>query len=478
MGIRKKQHTVRTPDTAPPAKPACIQRADTIRRKAQHYTNITEQTGKQCNDRHRASQQREQAEKEMAVLRAEALQARRLAAQIEELHQPPRPRRKGRIMSTTFSDPGQAQRMTRRETDSTPSTGSQLSFNPLHPSMELPPEQLIRLLGLENKTKRRKKRPASSAASSGKMKPAARAVDKLAKLTLPAIPPASAEREKDIASTPFEGPRRNLVAASLVVGTLAGIGLSIYLFWGSPDEATATASQKAPLQGTEKSLRQAPATRKAPSSIASPATAPVPATVESARQGTVNRANIISPADIEMEQARLRENAEKRFAERMLQQDIRLDREALTTQPAPAEALIPAPDSDATIAAENAKTDPEPVVVISEPASAPVQPAVAPAEAITNPASEPEPVTEDLPLSLEQEPAMTPVDSSVEHATDSAATQEPVYQAPLATPLEDEVTTTETGNINESERTTVENGNIDEGEVTTIETGNTGDALF
>ncbi len=409
MGIRKKQQG--TTDTTSPAKPACIQHADTIRRKARHYTNLTEQTGKQCDDRHRAIQQRQQAEKEMAELRAEAIQARRLATQIENLHQPVQHRRKGRIMSTTISDPGQAQRMSRRDSDNSHSGGGQLSFNPLHPSMELPPEQLIRLLGLENKTKRRKKRPASRTALSGKLKPTGMLADTPVRLT-PVTPPASAEREKDMASLPFEEPQRNLMVAALVAGAIAGIGLSIYLFWGNPDEVKATAAHNPPLQ--------IPATSKVQTATVAPPAAPVAAPGVSMTQGTVDRGNSIpQTADTEAEQARLRGEAEKRFAERM-QQDVRRDQETMPIEPDPATA-------------------------------------VAPAEAATAP----ETFVEEQPLKIEQKPLTTPLTPPVDQAADRVYTPEPEYQEPL-----------------ENENTAVETGGGVEDEATTEESENTGEALF
>ncbi len=447
----------------PPANPACIQRAETIRRKAQHYTNLSEQTGKQCNDRHRASQQREQAEREMAALRAEAVQARRLASHIENLHQPANVQQKGRIMSSTISDPGHAQRMTRRETDTPHSTGSQLSFNPLHPSMELPPEHLIRLLGLENKPKRRKKRPASTATPSVKQKSAGPATkDKPVKLSLPATPPASAEREKDMASTPFdEKPRRNLVVASLAAGVVAGIGLSLYLFWGNPGEVTVTATQKTPPHRTEKSLHPSPATNKAmkpamvPPAAASSAAPPVkaptvaatpaiteaaPATVESSVQGTVIRENLLPQADIEIEQARLRDEAENRFAERMLQEEIRHDREVLTTSPASASVVSPELASEP---AETLARDPV-------PASAPELQSPAPAVTVIEATPKAEPLKDDVMLSPVQEPAAIPVNTDLEQTTDDAATQEPAYQQPVTPSPEEEASTVDNGNPGEA----------------------------
>lgn len=453
MGIRKKPHAARTSDTVPSAKPACIQRAETIRRKAQHYTNITEQTGTQCNDRHGANQQRELAEREMAALRAEAVQARRLASHIENLHQPANRQRKGRIMSSSISDPGQAQRTARRETDMPHSTGSQLSFNPLHPSMELPPEHLIRLLGLENKPKRRKKRPTSRSMSSPGQKSAGPTkADKPVKLSLPSTPPASAEREKDMAPAPFEEPRRNLVVASLAAGVIAGIALSIYLFRGGPEEVTATIPEKTPVHNTEKTPPKTAATERVTEPVMTPpATAPVaappektstvaatpalaettPDAMESSVQGPVIREDALLPqADIETEHARLRDEAERRFAERMLQEEVRQDRSDLTSGTAPTNEPPPAPASEPEPPAEPA----EPFVMDTAPASMPEPPIAVPAAAATEAGPEPE---------FSGVAEVSPVNPVQEQDTDNAAVHEPAYPQPAAPTVEDEATPVE-----------------------------------
>ncbi len=321
MVIRNKQQPVQTPASIPPARPACRQRADSIRRKAQRYTDLSEQTGKQSHDQRKASQKRERAEKEMATLRAEAVQARRLATRIKNLHQPTQAKPKGRIMSTTIADPGQAQRMSRRGSDRPLPTGRQLSFNPLHPSMELPPEHLIRLLGLENKTKRRKKRivPVATHRSEEKKPGNAIAAGKPATPTRVAAPPASSEKERNT-TPPFGERQRNLLATSLIVGVIAGAVLSIFLFWNSPDNAAPTATQTVPAETVNKAVLPLPATKNRRLS-ATTATLPPPA--ETNRQGTVKRGNnSASAAAISAEEKRLRNEAENRFTERMLQQEL------------------------------------------------------------------------------------------------------------------------------------------------------------
>ena len=324
MGIWKKQQPANSPATQKSARPAPRQHVDDIRRKAQHYTDITEQSGNQSNDRSKATRQREQAEKEMAALRAEALQARRLATQIENLHQPVQVQRKGRIMDTTIADPGQAQRMARRNTDSPSSGGGKFNFNPLHPSMELPPEQLIRLLGLDDKPKRRKKsRPGTVAARTEKHNSTDdTAAVKPVKLSLPKTPPASAERERDMVPPSFEESRRNLLVPSLIAGVVAGIAISAYLFWSSPEDVAPSATQVAPVLKTNKNAKPLPAATRP---------APVVAPTEPARQGTVKRTKVVPQSEINAEEKRLHSEAEQRFAERMTEQDTSREREALST---------------------------------------------------------------------------------------------------------------------------------------------------
>jgi len=323
MAIRKKQHPAQTPASIPPARPACRQRADSIRRKAQRYTDLSEQTGKQNHDQCKASQKRERAEREMAALRAEAVQARRLASRIKNLHQPAQAKPEGRTMSTTIADPGQAQRM-RRGTDRPLPTGRQLSFNPLHPSMELPPEHLIRLLGLENKAKRRKKRPASVTTHRREEKKSD-STTTVGKPVTPArveTPPASTEQERNT-TPPFGEPRRNLLVTSLIVGIIAGAVLSVFLFWSSPDNATRAVTQTVPTPAVNNPLLPTPA---AMDSTLPTAASTAPAT-ETSRQGTVKRSDTISAAAISTEEKRLRNEAEKRFTERMLQQETRRELE-------------------------------------------------------------------------------------------------------------------------------------------------------
>ena len=163
MGIRKRKPIV-TP-ARPQQQPQPIDSAYVaeIRRRAEKLTQPVEKQG-EYGDRVR-SHQCHQAEQQMAKLRSEAVRARRLAEHIENLSQQTaayKHKRKRVMTDKTIVDPGHAQRLQRRTGDKPAPSAGQLNFNPVHPSMELPPEQLIRLLGMESK-KTRKSRKARRA---------------------------------------------------------------------------------------------------------------------------------------------------------------------------------------------------------------------------------------------------------------------------------------------------------------------------
>ncbi|VAW74360.1 hypothetical protein MNBD_GAMMA15-1348 [hydrothermal vent metagenome] len=411
MGFWKKQHAAEPPLAATSARPASRRHADEARRKAQHYTDLAEQPGQQKNDRLKATQQREQAEREMAALRAKTLQARRLAGQIENLHQQPiQAKRKGRIMSTTIADPGQAQRMARRTSDKPSPAGGQLNFNPLHPSMELPPEQLIRLLGLEHKTKRRKKKTRKTRTVNARINhdaedaPASEAV----KLSLPETTPASAERERDIESTPFGDSQKRLIVPALIVGAVAGIAISAYLFWGGSEDTAAVAKQSAPAAEIKAAV---------------PAAAPesTPAT----RQGLIQRDKVIPQFEIKAEEKRLRIEAEQRYSERMTEQETVLP-------PYPLIDDIPGP---ASLTAEYPESTDKPLELPVTPNEAPVNTATPPEQ----PASlefqsdglKDEASVESLPTEQQvTETNLTPVEDFVEVLADPVVETAPVAAEP------------------------------------------------
>jgi len=206
--------------------------------------------------------------------------------------------------------------MMRRTTDTPSPGGGQLNFNPLHPSMELPPEQLIRLLGLENKTKRRKKkhRPVATHARESKSTDSACANEPV-KLSLPKTPPASAERERDTVPLPFEESHRRLVVPSLIVGAVTGIAISAYLLLSGQEDVVPAAMQTTPAAKIERDTRPPAHTRQA-----MPATIPAAPPVETPRQGVVERDNVIPEAEIKTEENPLRNEVEQRSAQRITEQ--------------------------------------------------------------------------------------------------------------------------------------------------------------
>jgi len=192
-----------------------------------------------------------------AQIRSEAVQARRLAEQIDSLSRNTvtQTRRKQAVMTdSTTIDSGQTQEKQRRATDKPRAANVCSSFNPLHPSMELPPEQLIRLLGLESKKIRKQKRsqPApvqQTTASPGASttlppeEPARSEPEPAASQTRSARSARSTHRQREYEHARKQGnskSRRGLWGPALAVGLVCGIAVSAYLFWMQPEHGAAT----------------------------------------------------------------------------------------------------------------------------------------------------------------------------------------------------------------------------------------------
>lgn len=163
-------------------------------------------------------------------------------------------------------------------TQSIDSTGSgkvQLSFNPMHPSMELPPEQLIRLLGVETK-KTRKARHAQEATVMDRH-PAER--QPLVAANIASSRPEPAPAREDARS------KRTVVGrVAVITGLLTSIGVIAYLALGG---------------GQQQEIAETPASRL---------TTPKPAAAH------INDAH--GQAAIDAELLRLRNEAEQRFDQR------------------------------------------------------------------------------------------------------------------------------------------------------------------
>lgn len=264
----------------------------------------------------------------MAGLRSDAVQARRLAEHIENL---PRdaavPQRKWKpvMTDTNIVDPGHAQRLKRRADDRPAPGGSQMSFNPLHPSMELPPEQLIRLLGMESKKTRKVRktrktaRPAPAAATRQQAKP--QQSPATTETPKKVSRPARSIRYEDSQPPMFEDKRRNLLVPALLVGVVAGITVSAYLLLSQPVPVT----EQKPVAATTSPVKKVPTATKPPTSK--------PAAAMSIQEQAQWQ------AAAQKENQRLRNTAEQLFAERVMQ----LEAAAEITEATPAADPTPAP---------------------------------------------------------------------------------------------------------------------------------------
>ncbi len=361
MGNTRKTNSdsVRQPQALPVERDYVAevqQRAERLAETAGNAAAQAERTGTSRQDR--------QVQEDMARLRSEAIHAHRLAEQTEMLAHQNRPSQGTQRMAQTSKQDSGTGRRPVPSARPTPAPGAnRMAFNPLHPSMELPPEQLIRLLGLETKKTRKKdarqvpkpgSEPVQLSASRGDAKPAeqlsASRDDTKPAEQLP--PPIRAHRSRAASAYSRSRKRRsNLLLPAMAVGILTGLAASGYLFWyqaeplaSAPNTASAVSApaQKPPrpddvatsraTQIPKNTSPDAP-TRK---SAAEPATPTVAGTVKRAAptESTVTDAN--DPAwQAEAERQRLRAEAEQRFAERLRQSGSR---------PAPAS---PAPVSDA-----------------------------------------------------------------------------------------------------------------------------------
>jgi hypothetical protein len=237
----------------------------------------------ESNSRDDGSGRQQQIQERMARLRAEAVQARRLAEHINTLSQEATKRKRKPVMTdTTIVDPEHTHQQNRRTSDKPRAGGRQSSFNPLHPSMELPPEQLIRLLGLEGKKVRKKNKPVRAKAPAGAVsRPAA----SMPAAEIPPVPeplapmraetsvarraPRKQRARQDLSAFPER--RTGLLLPALGIGVLAGLAVTAYLFWWQPAPAGTPAARSA---GTRESVAPAkalPVKRTQPSPVSAPA---------------------------------------------------------------------------------------------------------------------------------------------------------------------------------------------------------------
>lgn len=330
----------------------------------------------------------------MAQLLSHAVQAQRLTVCIESLSRRATKRTRNRKMTeSSIFDTNHSQHPQPGMTNKPASARGALAFNPLHPSMELPPEQLIRLLGMESKKTRkhlkiqrssRKKKSTptidkqkTSCRSPAEEKPqvaqdSQRAADQQkthhspkqgsqkkavnrqqrpeSQQTVRPRHPMEYERNEPVG---FDKQRPGWLLTSLVTGLVAGITVSASLFWYQSPPA---AKQKAPapVASSESENRRTP--KQPPKSQpvkrkTAPASAETVPLAEPAKAALPeNDANW--QAALKAEQNRLRRAAEQRLTEQLTR--MKVNRELADLQAAPAAEHTPATDATLSAAGEPA----------------------------------------------------------------------------------------------------------------------------
>ncbi len=273
-----------------PGEPAAAVRRDqveAVQRRAGKLTDAIENRAQTDTGHTLARHRQQKIQRQLAHLRSEAMQARRLAEQISNLSQ-------DNLMNDAPTIEHKRARQPERRVAGKPrATGSQSRFNPLHPSMELPPEQLIRLLGLEDKPARKQHKAATAAAARNKDGAGALVAKRVAPVTVADIPsinmaaeqrtrPASRRRATDLRGSSRRRPSLLLSAGG--IGLAAGIILSAYFFWWQPSALRAPALAAHPATATLSAPRAQPASTppaakaadKPPSAPGTGAPAPAP----------------------------------------------------------------------------------------------------------------------------------------------------------------------------------------------------------
>jgi len=283
MGIRKQ---IPRPDAAAPDTSGSRTTRDYVEEVRRRVAGLGKpvENKTENNWRDEGDKRQQQIQERMARLRAEAVQARRLAEHINTLSQEATKRKRKPVMTdTTIVDPEHTHQQNRRTSDKPRAGGRQSSFNPLHPSMELPPEQLIRLLGLEGKKVRKKNKTIRAKAPAGHVsRPAAG----MPAAEIPPVPeplapmraetsvarraPRKQRARQDLSAFPER--RTGLLLPALGIGVLAGLAVTAYLFWWQPAPASTPATRSA---GTRESVaappRVLPVKRTQPSPVSAPA---------------------------------------------------------------------------------------------------------------------------------------------------------------------------------------------------------------
>ena len=475
MEIRKRKQVKAPARPGRQPQPINSEYAAEVRRRAEKLTAPAEkQDGPGQSAR---NLQRQQTERDMAKLRSEAVQARRLAEHIENLSHGSatnKHERKHAMTDTTIIDPGHAQRLQRRAQDKPAARGRQMNFNPLHPSMELPPEQLIRLLGMESKKIRKSRKSHHAARQTATAESTTADVQKShAQAPAEAAPqiPRPADRsiqyERCEASQVFDSGRSGLLVPALLVGVVAGIAVSGYLFWFQPAEPGTQATPASVVTAQPKAQRPERKTVERSVIPATPAAAAAKETKMTAQESAEWQAAVA------VREQQLRSAAEQRLSERVqqLKQTSRAvqpdtapinNTSALPVMPAEPTVTAPEPVMDAVMPSDTpvAVAVPVPSQSQSEPATGPQTPDAAPtasAEVVAETASSSGETQRDM-----EQPPVTPLEQGVDIPAPVESLPQPEVTTGNEAPVDEPApavsdvmeTATETGPAAESEVTT------------------------
>jgi len=405
---------------------------DELRRRVADRVQPVENKVK-CSLRDDSSRRQQEIQERMARLRAEAVQARRLAEDINTLSQEATKRKRKPVMTdTTIVDPEHTHQQNRRTSDKPRAGGRQSSFNPLHPSMELPPEQLIRLLGLEGKKSRKKNKPVRAKALAGA---ASRPAAEIPPVPEPLAPmraetsiarraPRKQRARQDLSAFPER--RTGWLLPALGIGVLAGLAVTAYLFWWQPAPASAPVARSA---GTRESVAPAkalPVKRTQPSPVSAPArqvTEPAKPTPQKLATDPKWRTAVTA------REQQLRAAAEQRLNQRIL------EAQQSAYQPEANTAVVPAAVMDRTEGSPDSMGT-ESAIPVQNPAPAPeiqhaetleASPAVA-AEAVDTAAPQapanltsPAPITETDPVPVPDNSVTAPAPAGDSEAAPDAS---------------------------------------------------------
>ena len=236
-----------------------------------------------------------------------------------------------------------------------------------------------------------------------------------------------------------------MLVPSLLVGVVAGIAVSGYLFWYQPAD---TAVQKTPAPVVAKQ-RQKPQpkgqlVKRTPAPVATPAT----------KQKMSAQENAAWRAKVEAQQQRLHSAAEQRLAERISQQQQPVQQAEATTEPVidtpplpvTAPATAPEPVTEAAAPTDTAlQAPPQPTAEMNSDAlsPAPIPVAVEMPDGVESPAEIVQPYTDILPVTPDESTAVNPAPVAAIIEPDAATTEkmpdrEPAPAVSEATDIEPE----------------------------------------